>query len=52
MIKYQNNIACSYGDKLVGVDRELSKPFNTYLGEDVVYNFINSMKKVNIAMAW
>ena len=41
--KYQKHIACSYGYKLVCVDNKFSKPFKTYLGEDDVYNFINSM---------
>ena len=41
--KYQKHIACSYGYKLVCVDDKFSKPFKTYLGEDDVYNFINSM---------
>ena len=35
--------ACTYGYKLVYVDDIFSKPFKSYLGEDVVYNFINSM---------
>ena len=29
--------------KLVCVDGKFSKPCKTYLGEDTVYNFINSM---------
>ena len=45
MNKYQTHIACSYGYKLVCVDDKLSKPFKTYLDEDAVYNFINSMIK-------
>ena len=43
MNKYQKHIACSYGYKLVGVDDKFSKPFNSYLGKDVVYKFINCM---------
>ena len=39
----QNHIACSYGYKLVCVDNKFSKPFKTYLGNDAVYNFINSI---------
>ena len=42
--KYQH-VACSYGFKLVCFDDEFSKPFNSYLGEDFAYNFINSMIK-------
>ena len=41
--KYQKHIICSYGYKLVSVNDKFSKPFNTYLGKDAVYNFINSM---------
>ena len=41
--KYQKHIACSYGYKLVCVDDKFSKSFKTYLGKDVVYNFISSM---------
>ena len=29
--------------KLLCVDDKFSKPFKSYLGKDVVYNFINSM---------
>ena len=43
--KYQKHIACSYGYKLVCVDDKFSKPLKTYLGEDAVYNFIDSMIK-------
>ena len=41
--KYQKHVACSYGYKLVCVDDKFSKPFKSYLGENAVYNFINSM---------
>ena len=41
--KYQKHLPCSYGCELVHVDDKLSKPFNPNLGEDAVYNFINSM---------
>ena len=43
--KYQKHVACSYGYKLVCVDSKISKSFNSYLGEDVVCNFNNSMVK-------
>ena len=33
----------SYGYKLVCVDDKFSKPFESYLGKDGVYNFISSM---------
>ena len=42
---HQKHVACSYGSKLVFVDDKLRKLFNSYLGEDVVYSFINSMIK-------
>ena len=42
--KYQKHIACSYGYKSVCADK-CGKPFKIYLGEDAVYNFINSMIK-------
>ena len=41
--KYEKHVAGSYGYKLVCVDYKFSKPFNSYLVEDVVYNFFNSM---------
>ena len=41
--KYQKHIACSCCYKLVYVDDKFSKPFKTDLGEDAIYNFINSM---------
>ena len=45
--KYQKHIACSSGYKLVCFDGKFSKPFKTYLGEDlftlIVLHFINSM---------
>ena len=43
--KYQKNVACSYGYKLVCVDDKFSKPFKSYLGRDVAYKFISSMSK-------
>ena len=43
--KYQKDIACSYGYKLVCVDDKFRMPFKTYLGKDAVYNFINSLIK-------
>ena len=45
--KYQKHIVCSYGYKLLCVDDKFSKPFKTYVGEDAVYNFINSMTEEN-----
>ena len=43
MNKYQKHVSCSCGYKLVHVDVDVSKTFKSYLGEDVVYNFIISM---------
>ena len=47
MNKYQKHDACSYGYKLVCVDDKFSKPFKSYLGEDAVYNLIDSMIEEN-----
>ena len=44
-IKYQKHIPRSHGYKLVCADDKISKPFKKYLGEDAVYNVINSMIK-------
>ena len=41
--KYQKHVACSYGYQLVCADDKFSKLFKTYLGEDVVYTFIDDM---------
>ena len=41
--KYQKHVGCSYGYKLIIVDDKFSKPFKSYLDEDVVYNFISSV---------
>ena len=41
--KYQKDVACSYGYELVWVDNKFSKPFKSYLREDAVQNFIDSM---------
>ena len=43
--KCQKHVACSYGYKLVCVDDRFSKPFKSYLGEDVVYNFMIEASK-------
>ena len=48
--KYQKHVACSYSYKLVCVNDNFSKPFKSYLGDDAVYNFINSMVKVNFVL--
>ena len=40
---YQKHIACNYGYKLVSDGDKFSKLFKSYLGEDAVCNFINSM---------
>ena len=41
--KYKKHVACIYDCKLVRVDDKFSKPFKSNLGDDDVYNFINSM---------
>ena len=43
--KHEKHVAYSYGQKLVSSDDRFSKPFRSYLGEDVVYNIINSISK-------
>ena len=43
--KYQNHVPCTYSYKLICFDDKFSKPFKLYLGQDAVYNFINSMDK-------
>ena len=43
MNKYQKYVTWSYGYKLVCVDDKFSKNFKSYLGKDVVYNFVNNM---------
>ena len=43
MSNYQKYVACSYGCKFICIDDKFSKPFKSYSGEDVVYNFNNSM---------
>ena len=40
--KYQKQVACSYGSNLVYIDDKFSKPFKSNLGDDAVYNFINT----------
>ena len=41
--KYQKNLACSYDYKLVSVYDKFNKPFKSYLREDDVFSFANSM---------
>ena len=45
MNKYQKLVAFSYGCKSVCVDDKFDKPLMSYLNEDAVYNFIDSMIK-------
>ena len=47
--KYQKNIACSYGFKLVYIVDTFSKPFKTYFDNNVILLVIQ-LKKVNIAL--
>ena len=49
----QKPTTCTYGYKLVCLDDKFSKPFKTYLGKDVVYNFINSVtEESKFAVKW
>ena len=41
--KYLKLVAYSYGYELVFVDDKFCRPFNSYLDEDAVYNFISVM---------
>ena len=41
--KYQKHVTCSYGYRLLYVDDTFSEPFKSYLDENVIYYFINSM---------
>ena len=43
--KYRKCVACSYGYKLIKVYDKFSEPFNSNLGQDAVYSFINSTIK-------
>ena len=39
----EEHIACSYDYKLVCVDDKFTQPYKSYLGENTVYSFIDSM---------
>ena len=43
--KYQKHVAGSCDYKLLCIDNKFCKPFKSCLGENAVYNFINSMVK-------
>ena len=43
--KYEKHVACSHEYKLVCFDDKLSKLFKSYLSDDTVFKFINSMAK-------
>ena len=45
MNKYERDVAYSYGYELVCLDNNFSKPFQSYLSEDAVYNLINNLIK-------
>ena len=47
MSKFQKHGAWSYGYKLECIDDKFSQHFKSYLNEDAVYSFINSMVKEN-----
>ena len=49
--KCQKHVACSYGYRFVCVNDKFSKLFKSYIGENVIYNFVSSMMtKVNIVV--
>ena len=48
--KYQTQVTCSYGYKLVCIDDKSSKPFKSHSDEYDVYNCISSMIKESIAV--
>ena len=50
--KYQKYIACSHVYKLVCVDEKFGKSFKSYLGEDGVHKFINSMVEESKLLTW
>ena len=43
--QYQRHIVWRCGYKLVCIDDKFSRHFKSYLGEDNVYNFVDSMIK-------
>lgn len=43
--KCQKHVACNYGFKLVCVDDKFRKYFKSYLIEDAVCNFINTINE-------
>ena len=43
--KYQNHVVCIYGYKLICVDGQYSKSYETYFGEDAIDKFLNDMIK-------
>ena len=52
--KYQKHTACSYSYQLVCVDSKFSKPFKSYIGENAVYDLINSMieEVIIVVLRW
>ena len=50
MKMFQKYIACSYAYKLVCVENNWINPSNSYVGEDAVSDFINSI--VNESKYW
>ena len=41
--KYQNDVVCSFGYKIICVDDQFSKPFKSHLGQDAFHKFITNM---------
>ena len=49
--KYEKQVAWTNGFELIYVDDNFGQPIKSYLGEDSVYNFINSMfQRTNTAV--
>lgn len=41
--KYQDQVPCSYGYRLISVDEQRNKPYKSYFGQDFIYLFIFAM---------
>ena len=50
--KCQKHVAWSHGYKLIHVNDNFGKPIKSYLGENAVYNFINSMVEKKQILQW
>ena len=50
--KSQEHVACSCDYEFVYVDGKFNKRFESYLGEDSLYNFISSMIRYAVRILW